>query len=234
MLFFFSTMAVKVPASLILVLTVVVCYPVLSQDAHSSGKSAKSSPLLREFSAWLRRHGVDDGNVRLVDEDERGWGKGIVARKSLKEGDLMFRIPLKWCLHSVAAKRNKFLAKPLSQHNLPRGMAGEAIMVALLLMVEACKSGDRSETCKLREDGPSEFLPYIRSLPSNFSAEILKSHVHFTCKVCETIMLWLTCENRRNHLALAHMRESPSGPSFLVYLRVSGAQGQSDGGHGRA
>jgi hypothetical protein len=180
MRFFFSIMAVKVPASLILVLTVVVCYPVLSQDAHISGKSAKSSPLLREFSAWLRRHGVDDGNVRLVDEDERGWGKGIVARKSLKEGDLMFRIPLKWCLHSVAAKRNKFLAKPLSQHNLPRGMAGEAIMVALLLMVEACKSGDRSETCKLREDGPSEFQPYIRLLPSNFSAEILKSHVHFT------------------------------------------------------
>jgi len=149
--------------------------PVSSQDA--AGPAGQG--LLPQFSTWLRRHGVDDGRVRLVDEDEQGWGRGIVARKALKEGDLLFRIPLEWCLHSVAARRNRYLAKPLSQGILPRGMHGEAIMVALLLMVEACQTGDRASTCEMRQSSTSEWLPYIRVLPTNFSAPVFWSTSEF-------------------------------------------------------
>jgi len=154
-----------------------------SQDEDSradSGHAGQASTgVLPQFSAWLRKHGVDDGAVRMVAEDGSGWGNGIIARRPLKEGDLLFRIPLKWCLHSVAARRNKHLAKLLSQGALPRGMAGEAIVVALLLMVEACQTGEPSATCALRENGPSEWRAYIRALPSNFSAPVFWSTAEF-------------------------------------------------------
>ena len=104
----------------------------------------------------------------------RTYVQGIVAREAIREGDLLFKIPLKWCMHSVAAKRNKYLAKPLSQGVLPRGMQGEAIMVALLLMVEACQIGEASSTCALRAQ-TSAWLPYIRALPTNFSAPVFWS-----------------------------------------------------------
>jgi hypothetical protein len=108
----------------------------------------------------------------------RTYVQGIVAREAIREGDLLFKIPLKWCMHSVAAKRNKYLAKPLSQGVLPRGMQGEAIMVALLLMVEACQIGEASSTCALRAQ-TSAWLPYIRALPTNFSAPVFWSTSDF-------------------------------------------------------
>jgi hypothetical protein len=167
-----------------LAVAVLALGPVRSQDQRSvesgdGGQAGKATGVLPQFSAWLRKHGVDDGAVRLVEEDGSGWGNGIVARRPLKEGDLLFRIPLKWCLHSVAARRNAYLAKPISRGALPRGMTGEAIMVALLLMVEACQTGERSATCTLRGKGPSEWLPYIRALPSNFSAPVFWSTAEF-------------------------------------------------------
>ena len=84
---------------ILLAVAVLALGSVRSQDQTSvdgGGRQAgKATGILPQFSAWLRKHGVDDGAVRLVEEDGSGWGNGIVARKPLKEGDLLFRIPLK-------------------------------------------------------------------------------------------------------------------------------------------
>ena len=123
----------------------------------------------RAVRAWVCTHTCEalTGSVLI-----QGWGKGIVARQAIKEGERLFRIPLKWCLHSVAAKRNKHLAQPLSQGVLPRGMSGESIMVALLLMVEACQTGAPSSTCELRS-GPSR-----RPLMSTNAYVFVRVHIH--------------------------------------------------------
>ena len=123
----------------------------------------------RAVRAWVCTHTCEALTGSLLIQ---GWGKGIVARQAIKEGERLFRIPLKWCLHSVAAKRNKHLAQPLSQGVLPRGMSGESIMVALLLMVEACQTGAPSSTCELRS-GPSR-----RPLMSTNAYVFVRVHIH--------------------------------------------------------
>jgi hypothetical protein len=89
-----------VAAAVLVASLAAVCVQNVSAEEDGGGDS---KTLRQKFSKWLRKHGVNDGNVKLVDEDERGWGRGIVARRAIKEGDLLFNIPLKWCVYNSRA-----------------------------------------------------------------------------------------------------------------------------------
>jgi len=95
----------------------------------------------------------------------------LVATKAIKEGEMLLKVPMQWVMHSEHARRHPTLKHVLMKGSkaIPRGMGGEKFLVALLLMVEACKEGRRSAACRLRRE-TSEWKPYIDVLPKNFSS----------------------------------------------------------------
>jgi hypothetical protein len=123
---------------------------------------------VQEFSAWLKEKGIEAGKVRVVEDAGGGMGRGVVATSEIKEGELLFRIPMKWVMHEETARKLPQLGEALARAERP--VPGQ-LVVALMLMFEDCKRGkdSASATCPLSQQ-VSSWRPYLDILPRNFSA----------------------------------------------------------------
>ena len=66
---------------------------------------------------------------------------GIKHRHDLFCFQVLFRIPLQWVMSSDAARQLPYLGEAFEQGKdlLPKGMEGEKMKVAIMLMFEDCK-----------------------------------------------------------------------------------------------
>jgi len=119
------------------------------------------------------------------------------ATQDIKEGDLLFSVPLQWVMHVTAARGHPQLSGPLAAASLPPGMrtetqvsrrcrehpaeayartrdAARMQIIAMLLLYEDCQRGEPDSTCKLSAN-TSEWRPYLDVLPRNFTAPIFWS-----------------------------------------------------------
>jgi hypothetical protein len=121
------------------------------------------------FSKWLAEKGFEAEKLEVVEDAGGGMGKGIIAKSEIKEGELLFRIPMKWVMHEEKAKKDPELGPMLGKSDRP--LPGHLVL-ALMLMFEDCKQGldtSTSGTCPLRSE-TSNWRPYLNILPRNFSA----------------------------------------------------------------
>jgi hypothetical protein len=124
---------------------------------------------VEKFSKWLADKGFEAEKLEVVEDAGGGMGRGIIAKSEIKEGELLFRIPMKWVMHEEKARKDPELGPMLGKTDMP--LPGHLVL-ALMLMFEDCKQGldtSTSGTCPLSSQ-TSMWRPYLDILPRNFSA----------------------------------------------------------------
>ena len=115
-----------------------------SQGAHEGLPVTLTPPPSKQLAAIhfpISTSHLPASQIALAENAGRGMGRGLMALTGLKEGDLIIRAPMKWVMSSENAREHEDLAEALklAKDVIPRGMDGEKITVALMLMYEACK-----------------------------------------------------------------------------------------------
>lgn len=148
----------------------------VQMPSASPQPSAQAEADTEAFSRWIVERGIEGSSLQVVADAGGGMGRGVVARSDLREGDMLLRVPLRWVLHSAAARLLPGLGDALQKAKgmIPAGMRGEKLVVSLMLMFEDCKKGLTSAECALSRE-QSHWRPYIEVLPKIFTAPVFWS-----------------------------------------------------------